>query len=126
MFPSQDFLIFPKPIPCPPDGLDVNRMCGVGLDAAADAVDVNHDGRRVADGVEAPDVLEELLFRENDAGMLGEERQELIFLVRKRELFLAEEDAVREALDAQLAAHELLRWRGSLFLPLAAGRARSA
>ena len=103
----------------PPDGLDVNRMCGVGLDAAADAVDVNHDGRRVADGVEAPDVLEELFFREDDAGMLGEECQEFVLFVREGELFFAEEDAVREALDAQLAAHELLRWRGSRL-----GRAR--
>ena len=67
--------VISKSVADAPDGFDVNGRSGVRLDLFADAVDVNHDGRRVAEGVHAPDAVEELVFAESDAGMLGEEEQ---------------------------------------------------
>ena len=49
-----------------PDGFDVNGRSGVRLDLFADAVDVNHDGRRVAECVHPPDAVEELVLAESD------------------------------------------------------------
>ena len=58
--------VISKSVADAPDGFDVNGRSGVRLDLFADAVDVNHDGRRVAEGVHAPDAVEELVLAESD------------------------------------------------------------
>ena len=70
-----------------PDGFDVNGRGGVRFDFFADAVDVNHDGRRVAEGVHAPDAVEELVLAEGNAV----------------------EDAARVALDGGQGRREIMR-----------------
>ena len=49
-----------------PDGFDIDGRGGVRFDLFADAVDVNHDGCRVAESVHAPDAVEELVLAESD------------------------------------------------------------
>ena len=70
-----------------PDGFDIDGRGGIRLDLFADAVDVNHDGRRVAEGVHAPDAVEELVLAEGDAV----------------------EDAARVALDGGQGRREIVR-----------------
>ena len=70
-----------------PDGFDIDGRGGIRLDLFADAVDVNHDGRRVAEGVHAPDAVEEFVLAESDAV----------------------EDAARVALDGGQGRREIVR-----------------
>ena len=70
-----------------PDGFDIDGRGGIRLDLFADAVDVNHDGCCVAEGVHAPDAVEELVLAEGDAV----------------------EDAARVALDGGQGRREIVR-----------------
>lgn len=90
----------------PAHSLDVDGLCGVWLDLLPDVADVHHDGRVVADGVEAPDAREEALAAEDDAGMLREEGEELELEVRERDLAPALGHASARRVDDEIAAHE--------------------
>ena len=110
-----------------PDGFDVDGLGGAGLDFFADAVDVDHDGGGVAEGVEAPDALEELVLAEGDAGILHEEEQEVEFAACEADFFAAAEYAARFGLDFELAREDgvmVFGGRGSACQAFVAGDMR--
>jgi len=65
---------------------------------------VDHDCRRVAFGVEAPDALEESVPAEDQAGMLGQEDEELEFAVGQGDFFSFDVDPVLIDINFQVAA----------------------
>lgn len=42
---------------------------------------MDHDGSRIADGIETPDAVKQVFPAEDDAGMSGEEYEEFVFFV---------------------------------------------
>lgn len=65
---------------------------------------MDHDGCRVAFGVEAPDALEESVPAEDQAGMLGQEDEELEFAVGQGDFFSFDVDPVLIDINFQVAA----------------------
>ena len=94
-----------------PDGFDIDGRGGIRLDLFADAVDVNHDGRRVAEGVHAPDAVEELVLAEGNAGILREEEQKVEFAARERDFLAVREDAARFGADFESAGEDAVLHR---------------
>lgn len=93
-----------------PDGFDIDGRGGIRLDLFADAVDVNHDGCCVAEGVHAPDAVEELVLAEGNAGILREEEQKVKFAARERDFLAVREDAVRFGADFEPAGEDAVRF----------------
>lgn len=93
-----------------PDGFDIDGRGGIRLDLFADAVDVNHDGCRIAEGVHAPDAVEELVLAEGNAGILREEEQKVKFAARERDFLAVREDAARFGADFEPAGEDAVRF----------------
>src|SRR3954468_23228526 len=79
-----------------PDRLDVARSDGVRLDLFTEAADMDGDGALVAVPLEVPDVVQELLAREDLPGALGQE-------VEQVELFGGQVDRLAIALHCPAA-----------------------
>ena len=83
-----------EPVPRPPDRLDIDGLLRMRLDFLAQAVDVDANGGRVADGVEAPDFFENRVHRKDEARVLREKQQKLELAMRQQNLLAAAEDAI--------------------------------
>lgn len=67
---------------------------------------LDHDGRCVPFGVEAPDALEEAVPAEDQARVLGQEDEELELAVRQGDFFSFDVDPVLVYVDFQVATAE--------------------
>src|SRR3954453_1453880 len=98
-------------IPNAPDCLEVARAHRVGLDLLAQAPDVDGDGAGVAVELEVPDLVEELLAREDLAGMAGEEEEEVELAGGQVERHAVAPDIAPARIDAQRPEAEHLAIR---------------
>ena len=62
-----------KPIPNPPDRLNILRLRRIELDLLADLFNMHRHGGDVTDGFHVPDLAEQLLLGEHVVGVLGQE-----------------------------------------------------
>ena len=87
-----------------PDGLDAFiGMAGDIFQLVTQAVDMDGDSRGFTDGVEAPDLFEELLFRENFIRMLYEEEEQVEFFAGERHILALQEDLTGFRTDIEIA-----------------------
>src|SRR6185437_11890057 len=93
----------------------VHRLDGLAVraEALAQPADVRIDRARVRLGQDAPDLLEEIGAREDAAGMLDEDRKELVLERAQRELFALDEDAMARGIDLEPAPREALAFVAS-------------
>src|SRR5580658_5502712 len=90
-----------------PDGDDVARLGGVGLDLLPEATDVHRDGAAVAE--RAPDQLEQLVAAEHLTRMRNEHAQERELARGEIDLPSLAADLVRGQVDSELAEAKHLK-----------------
>ena len=79
-------LAFFHPVAGTPDGFNIDRMRRIGLNFFPDAVDVDHDRRRIAFGIVAPNLFKKTLAAKDDALIASQKDEEFKILMRQREL----------------------------------------
>ena len=101
-----------------PDGLDAFiGMTGGIFQLVTQTVDMDGDRCGFTDGIEAPDLFKELLFRKDFIRMLHEEEEQVEFFAGERHLLALQEDLTGFRTDIEVAEMPVQRLLRLSYVP---------